>query len=471
MEEINTNNNRRDFLKLMGAVSVGFLGLQSFSQFAAKGTWENRLGRGYGPLYPDKDKVLELPKGFTYKIISKTGDPMTDGFLTPGKPDGMGTFRGSNGRVVIVRNHEQLPSYVDASPFGKNNYLMKKIRKPAKVFDRGYEKTPHLGGTTTLVYNESKQMVEKSFLSLSGTCRNCAGGITPWGSWLTCEEVFLNKNTDTHQREHGYVFEVPATEYIRIKYPLPIRAMGKFNHEAVAVDPKTGIVYLTEDRGDGLFYRYIPKVKGKLHEGGKLQALAFVWKKSMDTRNWKEVTVKTKTQYAVRWITLDNVDPQEDDLRLRGFEKGAARFARGEGMWMGKDGVYFACTNGGKSKTGQIFRYIPSRYEGTGKEKNKAYYPRLQVFTEPNDTKYLRYCDNLTVTPWGDIVFCEDGGSNSRITGITPEGKFYYIAKNIMSSSELTGVCFSPSGKTMFVNMQHDGLTIAITGNWKNRVV
>jgi secreted PhoX family phosphatase len=344
---------------------------------------------------------------------------------------------------------------------------LKKIKKE-KFFDFGFGEKPHLGGTTTTVFNETKQSVESVFLSLVGTSRNCAGGTTPWGSWISCEEDFIKKG-DKNEKGHGYNFEVPATENIKIKYPLPLRAMGRFNHEAVCVDPKTGIVYQTEDRHEGLIYRFIPKVKGKLHEGGKLQALVFVWKNSMDTRNWQEPdTLKAGTKYAVKWIDLSGTDSEEDDLRLRGFDAGAACFARGEGMWYGNGELYFACTNGGAKKLGQIFRYIPSQYEGTEREKEQAHCPRIELFVEPNNSEMLKYADNLTVAPWSDLVFCEDN-KNPRIMGITPEGKFYPIAENIGYPSEFAGVCFSPSGKTLFVNIQEAGLTLAISGPWHKR--
>ncbi len=451
--------NRRNFLKAMASVSLGFSGLKTFAATAET----HRLVEGFGPL--QAQGILKLPAGFHFKIIAKKGALMDDGLLLPGRADGMGAFEASKGRVLLIRNHENSPGYLVDSPFGYQNEHLAKVQK-GKLFDDGYGKYPHLGGTTTSIYNEKTQEVEYCFMSLSGTARNCAGGITPWRSWLSCEEYTLGKDK-THARKHGYVFEVPATEKKYLKYPVPLRAMGRFNHEAVAVDPQTGIVYLTEDRHEGLFYRFIPKVKGQLHEGGRLQALAFVWKEKMDTRNWQKSSVKPSTRYAVRWIDLDNVDGEKDDLRFRGHKKGGAVFARGEGIWFGNKELYFACTNGGRTKTGQLFKYIPSRYEGQAKENNAAYYPRLELFAEPNNTKLLRYCDNLTIAPWGDVVFCEDG-LHPRIFGITPKGNFYQIAENIGHLSEFAGLCFSPSGKTLFVNIQVPGLTLAITGNWNH---
>jgi len=451
--------SRRHFIKMLGAVSLGFSGLQSF----AKGTEDSLLLKGYGQLY-DKG-IVKLPQGFAYKVIAERGTMMDDGLYLPGRADGMGTFAGKDGKVILIRNHENSPSELEESPFGKNQQLLSGIN-PRSIWDRGYGKTPHLGGTTTSIYNEKTEEVEKVFMSLAGTARNCAGGITPWGSWLTCEEYVSNKSEE-HEENHGYVFEVPATDKMRLKYPVPLRKMGRFNHEAVAVDPKTGIVYLTEDRGDGLFYRFIPKVKGQLHKRGQLQALAFVWKEGMDSRNWEQKTINKGTKYAVKWVDMEDVDTDDDDLRIRGLEKGCAIFARGEGIWFGNGELYFACTSGGRTHTGQIFRYIPSQYEGTAKEKSKEYYPRLELFVEPNDTKLLKYCDNLTIAPWGDVVFCEDN-IHPRIFGITPQGKFYQIAENIGFKSEFAGVCFSPSGKTLFVNIQVPGITLAITGNWRN---
>lgn len=461
-------HTRRDFIKWMGAISLGFTGLHAWAGSSTESEFLSTDTHvpGFGPLR-NYDEVLNLPKDFSYKIIATKGEMMDDGLLLPGRADGMAAFEGTNGKVILIRNHENLPQNLIESPFGENNKLLNKIKKE-KFFDYGYGEHPHIGGTTTTIYNETTQKTERVFISLIGTSRNCAGGMTPWGSWITCEEDFRNKD-DKNEKGHGYNFEVPVTEHIKIKYPVPLRAMGKFNHEAVCVDPRTGIVYQTEDQHEGLIYRFIPTVKGKLHEGGRLQALAFVWQDSMDTRHWKEKdTLKIGTRYATKWMDMEGVDGEVDDLRLRGFKKGAACFARGEGMWFGNGELYFACTNGGSLKTGQIFRYIPSKYEGTSREREKGYEPRLELFCEPNDTKLLRYADNLTIAPWGDVVFCEDG-KKPRIIGITPKGELYQLAENIGYPTEFAGVCFSPSGKTLFVNIQEAGLTLGITGPWHKR--
>lgn len=463
---------RRRFLKTAGAVSLGFMGLHHFISCTSgqKGSTLSELAEsgpqgGYGPLLPDPAGILSLPKGFSYKIISRRGEPMSDGLLTPGKPDGMATFQAENGRTIIVRNHENSPKWLKEGAFGEENQLLSSLRKE-DFYDFGQGKTPSLGGTTTLVYDEKEQRVLSQYLSLAGTNRNCAGGPTPWNSWITCEEDVTRAGA-TGEQDHGYNFEVPATEKIGIVRPVPLKAMGRFNHEAIAVDPRTGIVYQTEDRADGLIYRFIPETPGQLHKGGRLQALVLKDKKSADTRNWAELTGEkfpVGQEIAVEWMDLDETDSPNDDLRMRGFAAGAARFARGEGMWFGKNEVFFACTNGGLIQKGQIFKYIPSPAEGTPEEASQP--GRLVLFAEPNDTDIVQNCDNLTVAPWGDVVTCEDNES-PFIVGITPSGSFYKIAHNTGFASEFAGVVFSPGGKTLFVNIQHEGLTVAITGPWQ----
>lgn len=465
------STSRRNFLRQSTMASIGFLGLQLFVAASLQScgetytpTKENLLKTKYGRLRRAKGGALHLPKGFSYRIIARMGDPMSDGLVHPDKPDGMATYVGSNGRVILVRNHELMPT--NFSAFGRNYEHLEKIDQ-SKIYDFRNGNLPCSGGTTTLIVNEATLEVEQSWLSLTGTLRNCAGGATPWGTWISCEEIVIPAKNG-YEQAHGYNFEVPITEQMQLAEPVPLKAMGQFNHEAVCVDPKTSIVYQTEDREDGLIYRFLPNEPGKLVKGGILQALAIKGKKSAITRNWKTdgQNFPINEPMEVEWINLKNVEEIENDtLRMQGFQNGAAKFARGEGMWFGNQELYFACTSGGVTKTGQIFRYTPSPYEGTSDEVKQP--GQIELFLEPNNGELLKYCDNLTVAPWGDVIFCEDH-ARPRVVGITKNGQFYKIAENIGFDSEFAGGVFSPSGKTYFVNIQHAGLTLAIQGPWKS---
>jgi uncharacterized protein len=455
--------SRRNFLKNASFVGLGFLGLNAFVDKANPFISASESNR-YGDLVPDPNKIMDLPKGFSYKIISRQGSKMTDGFFTPGKPDGMATFKDKNGRVIIIRNHENDLDNLAESPFGENNTLLSKIDK-AKFYDYGRGQKPSLGGTTTLIFDEKKQIIEQDSLSLVGTNRNCAGGKTPWNSWITCEED-VKKAGEIAEKNHGFNFEIPASSKIKLVQPIPLTAMGRFNHEAVCVDPRTNIIYQTEDAHDGLIYRFIPLNIKDLAKGGKLQALAILDQKSFDTRNWKSLTtpkMPAKQAFKTQWIDIEDVMSPDDSLRYQGFDKGAARFARGEGTWFGQNEFYFACTNGGDNKKGQVFRYQPSPFEGTIREKESP--GLLELFVEPNNSDLVKYCDNLTIAPWGDLILCEDD-DDPYLVGITPKGEFYKLGHQVGFKSELAGVTFSPSGQTLFVNIQHAGLTLAITGAW-----
>ncbi len=452
--------SRRKFIKQASAVSLGFAGLHSFMGCAKTNP---ALHLESSPLVADPLNILSLPEGFSYKVISEAGNPMSDGFKVPFLPDGMATFDGPGDLTIIVRNHE-VGIRPGAGAYGPDNELFANI-DPALLYDAGYGKTPSLGGTSTIVYDTKKQEVVREFLSLAGTIRNCAGGPTPWNSWITCEET-TERAGDNTEKDHGYNFEVPATLEPAIAAPIPLKAMGRFNHEAVAVDPASGIVYQTEDRHDGLIYRFIPDVPGELARGGKLQALAVVDQDGMDTRNWKagSPSAKIGQRFAVRWIDLDNVEAPEDDLRYRGYAAGAARFARGEGMWYGDKTIFFACTNGGVAKKGQIWKYVPSEVEGTPAESQTPGY--LELFVEPNDREIVENADNLTVAPWGDLFVCEDGDGKQNLLRVTPAGEVIRFGTNMISESEFAGSTFSPDGTTLFVNIQGNGLTLAITGPW-----
>lgn len=460
---------RRDFIRTASLTTAGFLGLRALVSNplaaalanAAEGT--SRLG--FGPLTRDPAGLFELPAGFSYVKFSETGQEMDDGLLVPGMHDGMAAFPGPGGRVLLVRNHEIESAWVDYSPFGKDQSRLAKIDR-AKVYDFGRGVLPNLGGTTTLVYDTAARRLERHFLSLAGTVRNCAGGATPWGTWVTCEEV--NAEPETHaERDHGYNFEVTPSAEIGLADPVALKAMGRFRHEAICVDPKSGAVYQTEDTGDGLLYRFLPTVPAKLAAGGRLQALVLRDKFGADTRNWDATTFPVGRALAVKWVDLDQVESPLHDLRLRGFGAGAALFARGEGAWWGEDAAWFAMTNGGPARLGQIFRYRPSEYEGTAREDEAP--GTVELFVEPNNSELVSNADNLCVAPWGDLILCEDTKGVCRLVGVTPKGEFYVLARNAISGRELAGACFSPDGSTLFVNVQSPGYTLAITGPWPKR--
>ncbi|MDH3531528.1 MAG: PhoX family protein [Gammaproteobacteria bacterium] len=427
--------------------------------------------RRVAALEKDPNGMLDLPKGFSYRIVSRAGMPMSDGLVVPGYHDGMAAFATADDRIRLVCNHELAPSDQRHSAFADaSDRIFAAIRD--RLYDQGGGSTPGAGGTTTTVFNPRTGETERQYLSLAGTELNCAGGTTPWGSWLSCEECFATpllglSNFRFVQREqrHGYVFEVPASADGLIE-PRPIKAMGRFEHEAAAVHHASGIVYMTEDRHHSLFYRYIPDVPGKLHEGGRLQALAFGGASAFRTHNWDERRdMPLSVPHNVRWIDLDNVDPDDNDLRLRGAEAGAAMFARGEGLCTDGEEVVFTCTIGGRARRGQIFHYRPSPFEGTAREPQSP--GQLTLIAEADRDSLLQNCDNITMAPWGDLLVCEDTeGGHCGLVGVRPDGSQYQLADNAYSSSELAGVCFAPDGNTLFVNIQYPGTTLAITGPW-----
>ena len=327
--------------------------------------------------------------------------------------------------------------------------------------------TPLPGGTTTLIYNLKTQAVEREYLSLVGTLRNCAGGVTPWGTWLTCEEN-VSRAGDGIQKDHGWVFEVPIDIDGPID-PQPLKAMGRFNREAAAVDPETGIVYMTEDRDDSLLYRFIPTVPGELHQGGRLQALSLkAGPSAQDSRNWDQPEIPLGKWYDAVWIDLDDVESPADDLRERGHKQGATLFARGEGIHWGDGELYFCCTSGGAAKLGQIMRYRPSTAEGTAQEIGLP--GQIQLFLESDDPARFNFGDNLTVAPNGHLLVCEDQYTDpvrNHIRGVTPDGQLYDFAR-VRPQTESAGACFSPDGSTLFVNLYHPTRTLAINGPWQN---
>lgn len=431
--------SRRQFIARAGIFGIAATApLQALYTKSAQG--QSVYGSGYGPLVPDPNGLLDLPLGFRYRVFSSFGQIMSDGNPVPSGHDGMAAFAGPRGTTILVRNHELSP---DSSSTV--------IAPPGKLYD-----PLSRGGTTTLIVGPQNRLIA-DYASLAGTYRNCAGGPTPWGSYISCEE-----NTSTPETNpavtvpHGYNFEVPASA-TSVVDPVPLVEMGRFNHEAVAVDPTTGIVYETEDAGDGLFYRFIPNQPGNLRAGGVLEALRIIDIPQAITGS----DFPVGEPYAVDWVRIEDFNPVEDTVRIEGFEKGAAQFTRGEGAFYARGEVYFTCTSGGASGYGQVWRYIPGATVEEG--------GTIELFVEPNNANVLENPDNIVVAPFGDLFLCEDGDATQFIVGVTPQGELYQFARNAVNDNEFAGATFSPDGKTMFVNIQTPGYTFAISGPWNSR--
>ena len=458
--------SRRAFL---GAAATT-VAMGAFARVAsAQSTYANEIV-GYGELIPDPLGVFDLPEGFSYRVISQAGETMSDGLVVPHKHDGMGAFALGRDKVILVRNHELKPSDPNLGAAGAGRRLAERL-DAAKAYDTDRAGRPLPGGTTTLVYDLRRQRLERQHLSLVGTAVNCAGGATPWGSWLTCEESVLRAGEQSG-KSHGWVFEVPS-RFRGLVDPVPLTGLGRFKHEAACVDPRTGVVYLTEDEGESLFYRFLPASPGELHKGGRLQALGFRdAPEGADSRNWSEVVWRQGDRKQAVWIDLDGTDNPNNDLAQRGRQAGAVWFARGEGIHWAGDHLYFTCTSGGEKKLGQVVRYTPSAHEGRPEERDAP--GVVDLFVEATNPAVMEYCDNLTISPWGHLFVCEDkqvGVNHMKV--ITPEGKVFTFGRNALplerpggSNTELAGVCFSPDGTTLFVNLYLPGMTLAITGPW-----
>lgn len=381
---------------------------------------------------PDVNGV-RLPAGFTSRIVARSGRLVGNtNYTWPGAPDGGACFPVSTGGWVYVANSE----------LGSGT-----------------------GGASAIRFDGGGAIVG-AYRILGNTHRNCAGGPTPWGSWLTCEETVEGTGPAGRARDHGYIFEVPAAAEEQVP-AVPLKAMGRFVHEAVAVDPRTGIVYETEDRGTSGFYRFIPTQKGKLGEGGRLQMLAVRGRPGYQTSTGQA----QGTRLPVAWVEIPDPDPagaEADSLAVykQGTERGGATFSRLEGAWWADDSVYFHATSGGDARLGQVWRYTPDQ-GGDGGE--------LVLVFESTSAEMLNAPDNITVSPRGGIVICEDNAA-SRLRGLTRDGRIFELAQNIRDGREFAGACFSPDGKTLFVNTQGDtgprgsgalGRTYAIWGPWE----
>ena len=350
------STTRRDFISgSLLVAGVASLGLVVRSKYAAtKGKLV--MGNAMGPLAPVLDEatglpLLMLPEGFRYKTFSWAGSDLHDGHPVPKLADGMAVIRNVGSRVTLVRNHELAGS---SGPIGD----------PGLAYDITG------GGATTLVFDTSDETLKDSWVSLGGTLINCAGGVTPWGSWLSCEESPISPellhlpvpfrqalwNVEDARRPHGYVFEVPAEGIAR---PEPIVAMGQFYHEAVAFDERSGVAYLTEDSYPKAgIYRFIPNVAGDLQRGGRLQMM-----RVDGGRDMRHGLVPGQ-EMPVEWVDIPNPEQgftndsrEGDGVVKQGLAAGGSVFISLEGCTCIDGQVYFTSKIGGKAGSGYVYQY------------------------------------------------------------------------------------------------------------------
>jgi secreted PhoX family phosphatase len=444
--------SRRTFIHsstaaLVGAVSMATV-IASASDALARGR-RPRPFAGYGELLDDPEGLIALPEGFCYRVFSREGEPLSRGGVVPSNHDGMAAFGAGFHGDVLVRNHEVEPEDVEEDG---------KLPVPAL---RGATYDPEgTGGTTTLLVDRRGHLLFDK-VSLAGTSNNCAGGPTPWRTWLTCEET-----TEILAKPHGYVFEVDP---YGMGNPRPIKAMGRFEHEAVAFD-HDGRAYLTEDADSpfGCFYRFTPKRPlgglGSLHAGGCLEAM-----RVRGLNSDLSIVQQPGSVFRVKWVKVPNVDPGADDTSVReqSLTLGATPIQKCEGCWTGLDGsVWFVASYGGGpdaedeedrsalAHAGQIWRYDP-----------KAETIEL-VVVFPVGVPYDGP-DNITVAPHGFALACNDGEDDQWLMGINEDGSVFPFALNQFNDSEFAGATFSPCGETLYVNIQEPGMTLAITGPWR----
>ncbi|HET8617307.1 MAG TPA: alkaline phosphatase PhoX [Acidimicrobiales bacterium] len=438
-----------------------------------------------GPVPDLRDGIVRLwlPPGFSYRSFHDTEQRVVldDGTVLPGRHDGMAAFRGPGGNVILVRNHEvnnPVPAFGDA----------------AAAYD------PMAGGGTTTIEVTRFGEVVRSFTSLNGTQMNCSGGAMPWGAWVTCEETvngpdvgpdFTGVSNVPLTRPHGFIFEVPAGGQSNRE---PITQAGRYAHEAVALDPWRGVLYLTEDNfgyPSGL-YRYKPPRHpmhdGRLQDGGRLEMLAV---RGVPNADLAEAQPEGAV-YGVEWVPIDDpapsfpytpgqTAPTTNDQALnyvgnQGRAQGAAWFSRLEGATYDRGVVYFCSTQGGGpaepgpsdtvggfgNGSGQIWGYdIASR--------------RLKLIFQSPGPDVLDFPDNVTVSQRGTLVLCEDNVNDNYVRGLSRRGELWSIALNRLVSStganrfndEFAGATFSPAGHTLFVNIQASrGMSFAIWGPW-----
>ena len=456
------SRSRRGFLQAVGQGAVALSPLGQMLAGAGVAMANAPVVSGYGSLKAVRDQstglpLLRLPPGFSYTTFGWAKERLEGGVTCPGAHDGMGVVRAEGDRITLIRNHE---IWTPAGAFGPS----------ASHYDAECS-----GGTVTLEFDTAQGKLISARPSLSGTMNNCAGGATPWGTWLSCEEFvckagvpFFDKDGPdrTLGKDHGFIFEVPAEGH---SDAVPLTAMGQFRHEAAAVHEASGDLYLTEDAEPSAgFYRFVPKRPGVLREGGQLYML------KAEGRNDLRSGLKRSDKFSVTWVPIEHPDRGYEEsanstlgVLRQGLVAGGSRFTRLEGCVAKGDEVYFTATNGGDTANGQVFCYRPSKSE-------------LELVFESNDAAVLDYPDNVTLSPRGGLLICQDSKlGRQHLFCLTRDGEIFPFARqNVMldgakgfvgdfRGAEWAGCCFSPDGKWLFANVYKPGFTVAITGPWK----
>ncbi|MEU2790829.1 alkaline phosphatase PhoX [Streptomyces sp. NPDC007100] len=451
---------RRQILARTGTLGLSIAFAGSISEvFAGTATARSAGRRGYGPLVPDPAGLLDLPKGFRYTVLSREGGRLPSGEgRIPGNHDGMAAFPGRHGRVHLVRNHE--------------NRRRSRVPVPT-VAGLTYDPAGE-GGCTALELDRHHRVLSER-VAIAGTSTNCAGGPTPWHTWLTCEETEVRAGQDGHTKDHGFVFEVDPYDPRRTG-AVPLTAMGRFQHEAVAIDPENGTVYETEDAFDkpfGLFYRFRPAKplggRGSLRAGGRLQALRIP-----DVRDLSAVQEAGTTFRHVEWVDVPDPLARQTPIRLQDFgPRGITHAQKLEGCYWGGSSVYFVSSfarsadGSAADHYGQIWRYDPGARRLT----------LVVVFGPGTDIQLPGESpDNICLAPGGGLMVCEDGEGAQHVYGLTRRGTVHPVARNRQNIGtpekpewgEFAGVTFSPDQRTMYVNCYTPGTTFAVTGPWED---
>jgi hypothetical protein len=436
-----------------------------------------------GPLVDDPQGLVALPEGFSYRVVSVAGQTsLVSGEKSPDRPDGTGAFRWRNG-IRLVQNHEQGPGAALPVPLIAGT-----------VYD-----SAALGGGCTVIETTRDADRIAEWVGLSGTISNCAGGVTPWGTWLTCEETEVKAGAVTGgatlAKDHGFVFEVAPAESGR-QHPVPIKAWGRYAHEAVVVEPSGRRVHLTEDASspNGLLYRWTGD--SALREGalqqlgpteGRLEALKVTAPDGGHLDDLSRITAQYINQpLQTSWVPVPDRLATSVSVRKQFTADQITRSKKLEGAWGDRNGFYFDSSfahaedipAGSVMHDGQIWYYDYATETLT----LKAYFPYVAALHAGGDPAALRGYgvtyfdgpDNVHVTPWGGLVIAEDGDGDNHLVGWSEDTGAWPLARNMINAgtaaapvyNEWTGPTFSPDHRLLFANVQEPGHTYAISADF-----